>query len=588
MMVALKYSVVLFGMLFVFQSTQAQVTIALAYDSLSSWTTNNFLDAEWQDYQIGSDIRFGFNENATVWCKVRLDQSMLSNDDYLCFNNNHLDSIVIFHPDSIFILGDRTNKLSPFVSTQAFAIQQLPDSVWFYTKVKKGLSFIDFSIDLKNEVELIERSNQTIAVGFLYFGIAFLLIVINVFLWLQKKEKRFIYYVGYSTIGILYVFVNLGLARYVFPDSFIYTSEIRIYSGSFWFLMLGYFIIELLNLKVVSPEARKLFRVISNGTILLALSGLVMLYMKWYNWVWLPSFLSYILFFVMLALIAYCSFISIRLKNRMGYYVLFSFFPHSVWALSIILVAFNVVNLGIKVDWIGLIMLYETVLFGWILFSEYIEAFKRNNELKEQIIANDKNILELTDKIRLKERNQLASLLHDKFGIDIANIVHLIEVNRNDDARLALTNLGKDLRELSHTILPVSLKDGALVDAVRSQVQILNNQQQELRINFNAFDFPELIPEELAFMMYLSTLELIQNAIIHSGAKEMDVEFFGYKNELVFSYSDDGVGFNTITEKGFGITNIENRVNEKGGQLSWSSNEHSGTQLLISIPSDYQ
>jgi signal transduction histidine kinase len=435
---------------------------------------------------------------------------------------------------------------------------------------------------------LIERSNQTIAVGFLYFGIAFLLIVINVFLWLQKKEKRFIYYVGYSTIGILYVFVNLGLARYVFPDSFIYTSEIRIYSGSFWFLMLGYFIIELLNLKVVSPEARKLFRVISNGTILLALSGLVMLYMKWYNWVWLPSFLSYILFFVMLALIAYCSFISIRLKNRMGYYVLFSFFPHSVWALSIILVAFNVVNLGIKVDWIGLIMLYETVLFGWILFSEYIEAFKRNNELKEQIIANDKNILELTDKIRLKERNQLASLLHDKFGIDIANIVHLIEVNRNDDARLALTNLGKDLRELSHTILPVSLKDGALVDAVRSQVQILNNQQQELRINFNAFDFPELIPEELAFMMYLSTLELIQNAIIHSGAKEMDVEFFGYKNELVFSYSDDGVGFNTITEKGFGIANIENRVNEKGGQLSWSSNEHSGTQLLISIPSDYQ
>jgi signal transduction histidine kinase len=290
----------------------------------------------------------------------------------------------------------------------------------------------------------------------------------------------------------------------------------------------------------------------------------------------------------MLALIAYCSFISIRLKNRMGYYVLFSFFPHSVWALSIILVAFNVVNLGIKVDWIGLIMLYETVLFGWILFSEYIEAFKRNNELKEQIIANDKNILELTDKIRLKERNQLASLLHDKFGIDIANIVHLIEVNRNDDARLALTNLGKDLRELSHTILPVSLKDGALVDAVRSQVQILNNQQQELRINFNAFDFPELIPEELAFMMYLSTLELIQNAIIHSGAKEMDVEFFGYKNELVFSYSDDGVGFNTITEKGFGIANIENRVNEKGGQLSWSSNEHSGTQLLISIPSDYQ
>jgi signal transduction histidine kinase len=83
-------------------------------------------------------------------------------------------------------------------------------------------------------------------------------------------------------------------------------------------------------------------------------------------------------------------------------------------------------------------------------------------------------------------------------------------------------------------------------------------------------------------------LELIQNAIKHSGAKEMDVEFFGYKNELVFSYSDDGVGFNTITEKGFGIANIENRVNEKGGQLSWSSNEHSGTQLLISIPSDYQ
>ena len=583
-MAALKSNALILFLFLVFGTARAQIEIALCHDSLSSWTMQNIAEAKWQEYQIGSDIRFGFNENATVWCKVRLDQSMLSNDDYLCFNNNHLDSIVIFHPDSIFILGDRTNKLSPFVSTQAFAIQHLPDSVWFYTKVKKGLSFIDFSIDLKNEGELIERSNQTIAVGFLYLGIAFLLIIINVFLWFQKREKRFVYYVGYSTIGILYVFVNLGLARYIFPEDFLYMSEIRIYSGSFWFLMLGYFIIEILNLKLFAYRAFSMFKFISGCTILLAISGLIMLYMEWYNWIWLPSFVSYILFFFLLALIAYGSILSIRSKNRIGYYVLLSFFPHAVWALSIILIAFNVVNLGVKVDWIGLIMLYETVLFGWILFSEYIDAIRKNSQLKEQIIANDKSILELTDKSRLKERKQLAGLLHDKFGIDIANTIHLIEVNKNEEARQSLATLAKELRDLSHTILPIPLQDGSLIEAVRSQVGILNNKQNDLVFTFNAFDFPEYVNRDVAFIMYLVTLELIQNAIKHSEAREVDIEFYGYHNELVFSFSDDGKGFELEAKKGFGIANIENRIKEMGGDVSFSSNIQSGTQILIQIP----
>lgn len=583
-MAALKSSALILFLFLVFGTTRAQIEIALCHDSLSSWTMQNVAEAKWQDYKIGSDIRYGFNENASVWCKFKLDKSKIQKDTYLCFNNNHLDSIIVYHGDTILMLGDRTNKLSPFVANQAFSIEFFTDSTWFYAKVKKGLSFIDFSMDVKSELELIEKSNQTIAVGFLYLGIAILLIVINIFLWFQKKERRFIYYVGYSVIGIVYVFVNLGLARYILPSNFLYTSEIRIYSGSFWFLMLGYFIIEILNLKLFAYRAFRIFQFISGGTILLAISGLIMLYMEWYNWIWLPSFVSYILFFFLLALIAYGSVLSIRSKNRMGYYVLLSFFPHAIWALSIILIAFNVVNLGIKVDWIGIIMLYETVLFGWILFSEYIDAIRKNNQLKEQIIANDKNILELTDKSRLKERKQLASLLHDKFGIDIANTIHFIEVNKNEEARQSLALLAKELRELSHTILPIALQDGALVEAVSSQIRILNNQHQHITFTFSSFDFPETVNQDIAFIMYLVTLELMQNAIKHSGAQEVDVEFYGYKNEFVFSFSDDGKGFELKVNKGFGIANVENRIKEMGGELSVSSNSQSGTQILIQLP----
>lgn len=583
-MAALRSNALILFLFLVFGTTRAQIEIALCHDSLSSWTVQNVAEAKWQDYKIGSDIRYGFNENATVWCKIKLDKSRMPKDAYLCFNNNHLDSIIVYQGDTILMLGDRTNKLSPFVANQAFSIELFPDSTWFYAKVKKGLSFIDFSMDIKNEIELIKKSNQTIAIGFLYLGIAILLIVINIFLWFQKKERRFMYYVGYSVIGIVYVFVNLGLARYILPSNFLYTSEIRIYSGSFWFLMLGYFIIEILNLKLFAYRVFRIFKFISGVTILLAISGLIMLYMEWYNWIWLPSFVSYILFFFLLALISYGSILSIRSKNRIGYYVLLSFFPHAVWALSIILIAFNVVNLGVKVDWIGIIMLYETVLFGWILFSEYIDAIRKNNQLKEQITANDKNILELTDKSRLKERKQLASLLHDKFGIDIANTIHYIEVNKNEEARQSLALLAKELRELSHTILPIALQAGGLVEAVSSQIRILNNQHQHITFTFSSFDFPETVNQDIAFIMYLVMLELMQNAIKHSGAQEVDVEFYGYQNEFVFSFSDDGEGFELEVNKGFGIANIENRIKEKGGELSVSSNSQSGTQILIQLP----
>ena len=82
-------------------------------------------------------------------------------------------------------------------------------------------------------------------------------------------------------------------------------------------------------------------------------------------------------------------------------------------------------------------------------------------------------------------------------------------------------------------------------------------------------------------------IELINNTIKYAEAKNVNIEINKDKSILLIQYTDDGQGFNyekTFTDKkGFGLININSRINSLNGKLNIQSKIGKGLQVSIKL-----
>lgn len=85
--------------------------------------------------------------------------------------------------------------------------------------------------------------------------------------------------------------------------------------------------------------------------------------------------------------------------------------------------------------------------------------------------------------------------------------------------------------------------------------------------------------------MYRILQEIVNNAIKHANAKDITVSISQIENELQIKISDNGIGFDyeSKKKKSFGLTNIQNRVQEINGNLEVESNQTKGTNYSITV-----
>jgi two-component system, NarL family, sensor kinase len=87
--------------------------------------------------------------------------------------------------------------------------------------------------------------------------------------------------------------------------------------------------------------------------------------------------------------------------------------------------------------------------------------------------------------------------------------------------------------------------------------------------------------------LYRITQELLSNAIKYASAKEISIQLTLNNGNLLYSYEDDGVGFEKEkleVNKGIGYQNIEIRVKKMKGSLHLDTSPGNGTNVIIEIP----
>jgi two-component system, sensor histidine kinase LadS len=554
-------------------------------DSISNISNPSHLPDLWTEVDPNESLSFGYNNNATVWCKLIISDTTAFDNKCWSFHNIHLDTIQFFSNNlPILTMGDRTNYQSKHLKSYTLNLDQITGTEnIIIARIKKQWSFVDFSMSVDNNNIQEKETKLSLVLAFGFLGFALMLLTFNSYMAFHTKQRKYYLYIIYSSVGMIYVFVNMGIAKYYLFPSFIYFSEIRIFSGCYWYLFLGLFLLNLLDSKENTPLIYRAINVFQCIVAFLSLVSISLVAFDKHEFIIYPSFIIYSLFFVNITLLTIAVVRSIYKNHPWAWYVAISFLPHILWGLNMILLAFQIIDLHIKIDWIGIIVIYEMILFGWVLTQEFVETFKRNAALQTELIMKEQSKLRSIENARIKERRLIADLLHDKIGVDIAHIIHLSKLEKKDEVNSSLVNLGVKIRDLSHSILPKSLEHGALVEALQGQFKTMQLQHSNIQISFNQYDFPDQINSIMAQSLYLISLEIVQNSIIHAEPKTIIVEFYQYSDEQILSFSDDGKGFDQKTKTGFGLQNIQRRISDFGGNLTIHSSPNIGTSILIKL-----
>jgi signal transduction histidine kinase len=537
---------------------------------------------------INNKISIGYNNHASIWCVFKIKNTDTKNDvkTWLCIENNHIDSLFFYDGNKIELLGDRTNFVSPFMKGQCFSITLKPnENRTIQVKLKKEISFFEFSYSFENENTLAINSLRQISIITLFLGSILFLLIFNTILYYVTNNKLYLKYILYSILTSLYIGIISNYLKNILFNNFIYFSELQIYTSCFWFISLSYFMSDFLELKKNQPQKYKIIYYCNLLIFVSILVSFLVLYMNFLKALQLFFFITYTTFLIVFSTITLASIANYKINKKNSLYVLFAFLPHFLWGTFFVLKSFSIIEINFHEDWVVYIGLYEVLFFGYVLTKNYILTFQKNNSLTLELLAEKENSIKVITQVQIRERRTIANVIHDNLGSKIAYVLQLLQLKNIALANTNIQELANDIREISHRILPKSLDDGALLDSLKSQIYILNTGLGHIKIEFFAYDFPENINEIWVYDIYLISLEIISNSIKHGKSDHITIEYYSYSDNYQFQFTDDGVGFNeNETPKGFGLENIEKRIHNYKGIFEINSVENQGTIIQISIP----
>ena len=251
---------------------------------------------------------------------------------------------------------------------------------------------------------------------------------------------------------------------------------------------------------------------------------------------------------------------------------------------------------------LGLIALLLLIAVG---FAFYAYRNKKNQELAWQ--ETDSIIREQELKLayarldgRNDERERIARDLHDGLGgmlssvkLQLGTVEKKIGVLEDDVSKQLdvvtelLDESFDEVRRISHNMMSSSLEKLGLRFIVEQFAEQIKHSKQ-IEVNVDTHDMDERLDKFLEVGLYRIFQEIMRNILKHAKTERIDIQLNRFDDTINLMVEDTGVGFNVETtkakHKGIGLTNIQKRVNELGGNLSIDSTIGRGTTVMIDIP----
>jgi len=245
----------------------------------------------------------------------------------------------------------------------------------------------------------------------------------------------------------------------------------------------------------------------------------------------------------------------------------------------------------------GLVLNLVLIISG--LFYNYFSSQEDKSRLIAEQSETEKKILKLSIDAQDKERQRIAKDLHDDLGSNLAMIKLRMELlmenqtkpngsNENlEEIHQLLDGACKDLRYISHELMPVDLSTKVMRTMVEELVEKLSVQQKVI-IHAQVDDIP-ILSIDTKVNLFRIIKELMNNVLKHAQATEANIRLFQVTDSdtITLEISDNGKGIpKEVLEgksKGMGLKNLEKRVEYLKGKLDIQSSGL-GTLIKVEIP----
>jgi signal transduction histidine kinase len=157
--------------------------------------------------------------------------------------------------------------------------------------------------------------------------------------------------------------------------------------------------------------------------------------------------------------------------------------------------------------------------------------------------------------------------------------------NRMHDLERMTSGVSASLHDLSHELHSSTLERRGLETGMRSWCREFA-ARQKVEITFNGTDVPRP-SREVSLCLFRVLQESLQNAVKHSGTKQIDVQLADGAGAIHLVVSDSGRGFDiesALRNGGLGITSMQERVRLVGGTIMFDSKPMTGTTIRVCVP----
>jgi signal transduction histidine kinase len=248
-------------------------------------------------------------------------------------------------------------------------------------------------------------------------------------------------------------------------------------------------------------------------------------------------------------------------------------------------------ELNLKITIVGLVGF--AVLTLLIIF--FIITVLRNQKLKVKL-ERDQTLKDI--QILENERARIAADLHDDLGSLISAIklnLECINTTNNPENKIIIEKTAsyidstmQKIRDISNDLMPKILEQNGLIPAVIDFMNILDAKSKAKIKLINEITDESSISKEVKTHIFRIVQELLNNAVKHANASEINLSLSLIHKILKININDNGIGFNEHLDfskmKSDGLRNIIRRTQLVEGKVFLDTGINKGTSFKIEIP----
>jgi len=437
----------------------------------------------------------------------------------------------------------------------------------------------------ESELNMLTQKNNSLK--FVWYIVLIISFFASVLFFIFTKQKIFLYYL-LMNFGIL-VFIGIeigGFFLFFDIDLSYYIIDIKHWSILFVLYFFPRFLDSLTPIKKNSEIMWKTINYAMGAYFILWLVNL-------HNPVKFSSFGFYSVN-ILILISVYMFFLQMYFLIKAAIYkeknsrilVFIYFFYIGAVVLDVVLP-----NIGFRTDNIHVYreLLYssmvEVIVFMLLMGVEIYRIYKDRNELLETQKEHQKTIIKAIVKSQEKERNEIGRDLHDMISGNINVIKQNIDSSDSELVKLIDSTI-ESVRNMSHGLVTPKVKGVDFKNEIIDLCLLSSNSKMIVEYYFH--DMEEIKNEEISTHLYRIIQELLQNAMKHSNASKVYIQFLKEKNSLFVSYEDNGKGVKLTPEimNKYGLVGIKNRISLIDGKIDFESSEGNGFYVHIDVKLD--